>query len=170
MKVKLLKWSREILIFGAIFAGILYWQRRDLLPEGVAAPAVTFHTLEGKPVTLAQLKGKRALLHFWATWCGVCAMEHGALNAVHDGLEEGEVLISILDAGDAKIEALRAHIKEKGIRYPVWLAKREALAAFKVKQYPTSYFLSPEGRLVNRDVGMSSRLTMGWRLSRAGGE
>ncbi|MBU1430616.1 TlpA family protein disulfide reductase, partial [Myxococcota bacterium] len=168
LKAKLLRWGRELLIFGLLFAGILYWQRRNLLPEGAPAPTVTFRTLEGQPVTLASLKGKRVLLHFWATWCSVCGMEHGALNAVHAGLEPDEALISILDAGDTSIEALQAHLKEKGINYPVWLADRAALAAFQIKQYPTNYFLSPEGRLVNRDVGMSSRLTMAWRLGRAG--
>jgi thiol-disulfide isomerase/thioredoxin len=40
---------------------------------GARAPAVTVHTLDGKPVDLGQYIGKTPMLiEFWATWCPNC--------------------------------------------------------------------------------------------------
>ena len=40
---------------------------------GTRAPAVTVHTLDGKPVDLGQYIGKTPMLiEFWATWCPNC--------------------------------------------------------------------------------------------------
>jgi len=40
---------------------------------GTRAPAVTVHTVDGKPVDLGQYIGKTPMLiEFWATWCPNC--------------------------------------------------------------------------------------------------
>ena len=43
--------------------------------EKPAAPAATFTTLEGKPITLNDLRGKVVLVNFSATSCPGCVKE-----------------------------------------------------------------------------------------------
>ena len=56
--------------------------------EGIAlgspAPAVVVNDLEGKPVDLGALIGKKpVLLEFWATWCSVCDELLPKVRAAH---------------------------------------------------------------------------------------
>lgn len=47
-------------------------------------PEVGFLSPEGKPLTLADFKGKTVLLNLWATWCVPCREEMPALNALQE--------------------------------------------------------------------------------------
>lgn len=44
------------------------------------APALPKQRLAGPPVSIASLKGKPALVLFWASWCGECVIEAQAVR------------------------------------------------------------------------------------------
>lgn len=164
------RWLLEILLLVIIAIGIFAWKARHLLPnDGHPAPNAALRTLDGTPVKLSDLRGKRVNLHFWATWCGTCSYEHGTLNAVHAGLDDDEVLLSIVADGE-DVAKIRRLVVERDIKYPVLLTDRATLEAFKITQFPTNYYLDANGQIANGDVGISSRWGVRWRLGRAGGE
>jgi thiol-disulfide isomerase/thioredoxin len=45
-------------------------------------PALSFHGADGKPMTLADFRGKTVLLNMWATWCAPCRAEMPALDTL----------------------------------------------------------------------------------------
>lgn len=54
------------------------------IPVGSKAPAIIIADLDGKPVNLGTVIGKKpVLLEFWATWCPICKALLPQLERVH---------------------------------------------------------------------------------------
>ncbi|CAI8817372.1 MULTISPECIES: DsbE family thiol:disulfide interchange protein [Pseudomonas] len=56
---------------------------------GKPFPAFALQSVDGKPLTEADLLGKPALVNVWATWCPSCKVEHPYLNKL---AEQGVVI------------------------------------------------------------------------------
>jgi peroxiredoxin len=158
---------RRYVLEGALVVGVFltvsHLQTRKLIPDDTKAPDLTLRDLDGRTVTLADLHGKRVLLHFWATWCGVCQHEVGALNATQAALAPDEVLLTVVADGDNRA-AVEKFANERGVRYPILLGNEDIVRRFHVNVFPTSYYLSPDGRIDDATVGMSTRYAMQTRL------
>jgi thiol-disulfide isomerase/thioredoxin len=70
-------------------------------PSSVAALA--FDGPDGKPMTIANLKGRTLLVNLWASWCGPCREEMPALDHLQAqmGGEKFQVVAINVDTGEA---------------------------------------------------------------------
>lgn len=154
-------WSlaSSALIFGVVFFAVQAWRGSSLLPEGETAPPVTLLDLEGAEIPLESFRGKAVLLHFWGPWCSICRLEFGALNDLNDDLPPGTTIVAAAyNVGD--LGEFKRFIQDKSLKYPIYIATAPVISAFKVESFPTSYYLDPDGRLVDSDVGYA----LGWRM------
>jgi peroxiredoxin len=160
------RWRRWLLEFGVallVYAGVSNWQQSGLLDADTPAPEFELSALDGSRVASHDLLGKRVILHFWATWCGVCQREFGMLERLHQELPQDTVLLSVVADGDRR--SVKQFIAERGIDYPVLRATEEVLREFQVTAFPTNYFIDRQGNIASRSVGMST----GWAMrARAG--
>jgi thiol-disulfide isomerase/thioredoxin len=70
------------------------------------------------PVKLADLKGKVAIVNFWATWCGPCKTEIPDFVKLYaEYKDKGLVIVGI--SIDDSAEQLQAFMKEYKMNYPV---------------------------------------------------
>ncbi len=166
-KPSLARRVRRYALEGALVVGVFltvsHLQTQKLVPDDSPAPELVLRDLDGKTVRLADFQGKRVLVHFWATWCGVCQHEVGALNATQAALGPDEVLLTVVADGDNKA-AVQKFASEKGAKYPILLGNDEIVRRFHVSMFPTSYYVTPEGIIDAATVGMSTRWAMQARL------
>jgi len=122
------------------------------------APAFDLKSLAGAPLSNASLKGKVALLDFWATWCAPCRKSMPELQALHDKYAAKGftvVGVSIDEGGPSKVKKF---VSSKKIDYPIALDSEQAPAweAFRVKAVPAAFLLDREGRIVAQWTGASA--------------
>lgn len=155
------RWSRDLLLLAALLLAIGAWQARGHVRG--APPEVALRTLEGAPASLASLRGKPAMVAFWAPWCGVCAAQSGNVGRTMR-LAGGRARVVSIATSFEDLAQVRAYMADHGVEYPVLLGDDDAVQAFKVEAYPTIYFLDAEGRITGSVMGYTTTAGMLARL------
>lgn len=156
---KLRTWAIEALAFLAIVMAASAWQNRGL-PEG-AAPSVRGTRTDGIQVRDAvRGKGKATLVVFWATWCPVCRLEAGNVEAI---AAHWPVISVAMQSGDDA--AIRKYMQEHGIAVPAVVdADGTVSAAWRVRGTPTHFIVDRSGNIRFRVVGYATEVGLLARL------
>jgi thiol-disulfide isomerase/thioredoxin len=126
------------------------WLIRDPDP----APAFALKDLDGKAVSLEGLRGKVALLNFWATWCGPCRMEVPDLVELQKKYKDQLQVIGLV-VDSAEEAEVRSFAKEFGINYPIANAPDELRMQFGgIPALPTTFIVDAQGRVVQKHIGL----------------
>lgn len=114
---------------------------------GRAAPPLPTKALRAPAVDLAALRGKPALVDFFASWCGPCGEEAPTLRKLAASLG-GRARVVAVDWDDAG-GAARAFVRKHGWDFPV-LADTSGTVGerYGLVGLPTSFVLDPRGRIV----------------------
>ncbi len=114
--------------------------------------------LKGKISNLSDFQGKWVLVNFWATWCPPCLEEMPELQSFHDNHEEKDAIVIGLNTEVISPEKVSQFLDDYFITYPNFIAgpvSRTVLG--EVPALPTSFLISPEGKVEARQVGMLTR-------------
>jgi cytochrome c biogenesis protein CcmG, thiol:disulfide interchange protein DsbE len=115
--------------------------------DGRQAPPLPAKALRPPGVDLAGLRGKPALVDFFASWCGPCAEEAPTLRKLSTAMA-GKATVVAVDWDDAGGPA-RAFVRKHRWTFPV-LADTSGMAGEKygLVGLPTTFVLDPRGRIV----------------------
>lgn len=118
------------------------------------APEVSFTDTDGRPATLADLKGKPAVVNVWATWCDPCVREMPSLERLQADLAGRLVVAAISeDRGGAKVVTPFVEKMELQ-KLRIYLDPKSNIShAFELRGLPTSIILDAQGQVVGRVEG-----------------
>jgi thiol-disulfide isomerase/thioredoxin len=125
------------------------------LPTGSAAPAAAVQDLDGRPVDLAHLVGKKpVLLEFWATWCPLCAALMPRIQAAHAKFGNRVDFVQIAVAVNETRASVQRHAEQH--HYPFRFLWDATGAAVRAYQAPTTSYVvvvNAAGRVVYTGTG-----------------
>jgi thiol-disulfide isomerase/thioredoxin len=122
----------------------------------VLAPDATFIDAEGKPVRLADFRGRYVLVNLWATWCGPCISELPELAKLNAELPQDRLTVVPIDMLE-KVEAekLRTFLgMHDAAGLPVYIDRNLSVQrGFVANELPLTVLIDAEGRIVAKAAG-----------------
>ncbi len=118
-------------------------------------PSFTVTDLNGREISSATLKGKVALIDFWATWCPPCRKEIPHFNKLYaEHHNQGLIVIGL--ALDDKAAEVGTFMRRQPIAYLVALASPELQRQFGgIEVYPTAFLIDREGMVIKKYLGFT---------------
>ncbi len=137
-----------------------------LLVGAVPVMASSVPTLDMAGLTnmLLQNRGKVVLLNFFATWCPPCRMEIPELVDLSRKYKSEDVLVISLSV-DEQPDVVPPFIKKMHMNFPVYMAGKDLVRAFRVMSIPHNALYDRNGKRVFSEEGMLDAETVSAMLN-----
>jgi peroxiredoxin len=142
-----------VVLAGGLAIGNALFNREQVPRAGDKAPPFQVADLEGVRRNLGDWAGKPLVLNFWGTFCPPCTEEMPALqNQAAKWAEQGVGVVG-MNLGENAV-TVRSFIQQYGIRFPIYMDVDDTVRkAYGVNQYPTTFFIRPDGRVHKIIIG-----------------
>jgi thiol-disulfide isomerase/thioredoxin len=134
------------------------------------APDWKLKDVEGHEVTSAMLKGKVAIVDFWATWCGPCRMEIPGYVELQKKYGKDRLVVVGMSVDAQGPGVVKTFIAKNQINYQIVMANDDVVAAFGgaegIQAIPTTFIIDREGQIRDKKVGAESTESFEKRLAK----
>lgn len=155
---QILEWVAII----ALIVGIQFAVGRNL-PTG-EPPGIAGQTLDGVDFDLTRLRGRPAVVYFWASWCPICRGMQSSVGSI----AQDHPLISVALQSGTRAE-LAKYMQEQGFHASTLPDEDGAITGrYGLRGVPAVFVLGPEGKIRFATTGYTSEIGIRIRLWLAG--
>jgi len=116
---------------------------------GKSAPGFSYPDMDGKMVSLQDLRGKYVLLDFWELWCGYCILAIPEMKQKADKYRAANVeVIGVTSENEAGIRRI---VKANQLNYRNLLASEKMIKDYGVDGRPNYILIGPDGKILAYD-------------------
>lgn len=123
----------------------------EIRPRPGPAPELSFSGPDGKPLTLADFKGKTILVNLWATWCAPCLKEMPALDRLEKEMGGSDFAVVAINIDTRNLDKPKAWLAENKVTTLPFYGDPQAATfqalrkAHKVEGMPVSIIVDKSG-------------------------
>lgn len=121
------------------------------------APEVALTDSAGKPMKLADYRGKVVLLNFWATWCGGCKEEMPWYSQFEKTYGPSGFAVIGVSLDEDGWGIVKPFLTKSNIPYRIVLGDDATGKKYNVDAMPVSLLLDRQGRIAANYTGLVDR-------------
>lgn len=171
MKKIIKDWWLVIALLGAIsifgYAEVAGFFQRIILTTGVLEPDLleadeqlaadynfTLRDQQGRIIDFNEFRGQTVFLNFWATWCPPCVAEMPDIHDLYLKMKDENVAF-VLIAQDDNFAKAKNFLERKSYTFPIYQLASSLPSVFSSRSIPTTFVISPKGKIIAKRVGMA---------------
>lgn len=121
---------------------------------GQPAPDFTLLDMQGRQVTLSELKGQVVLLNFWASWCPPCREEMPSMEMLYRQFKDRGLVVLAVNVEENGKEAVAEFLRRTPYSFPILLDEANvAQKKYGVFRFPESFLIDRNGVVVEKVIG-----------------
>lgn len=137
----------------AIGTSLFGEDRSGPLKAGSEPPAFTLANLDGGVTSLSDYEGQPVVINFWGTFCEPCVREMPEFERQYEKWKDQGLVILAINLSEDTL-TVNNFVKRFELTYPILRDKnRQTERNYGLRQYPTTFFVKPDGTLMEIVVG-----------------
>lgn len=125
--------------------------------RGERVPNLELPLVDGRRISLGELRGRVVLIGFWAGWCGPCVESMPRLQQIHQRFAGDRATILGVNL-DQNLEDLRNFVADRKIEFPqYWDAESRLYTLFGVRGIPGFVLIDHRGTVIFQRSGADEK-------------
>jgi peroxiredoxin len=156
-----------VLLLGGYAVGKTLFASGGIPGPGDKPPEFTLAGTDGQVYKLSNYKGKALVINFWGTFCPPCVKEMPEFQRQFDkwkGNSSLEILAINLSEDDLTVSTF---LRRFQLDYPILRDKNRVVERqYGLRSYPTTFFVKPDGTIMEIKVGGMTEQDIDERVAR----